>query len=610
MAGPIADANPIMRVRPQSLYAPEVREADDEDHPFPAIPTSLDPRPPIAALLDGYPVQNHALLANRLDVEEVDITGADAALDCRFHGTAMASLILHGDLQTDEPPLDRALKVVPILGAAQGLHEETTPLDKLPIMLVYRAVLALTEGRDGEDPRGRHVVIVNHSVCDQEAPFSRRPSAWAKLLDYLANRYALLFIVSAGNNHHAFDLDDYASLPAFEDADDKERQIVILRSLEQSKGTRSILSPAETMNGLTIGALHRDACDAEVDLVEPFDQLTGVGNLGTGFGLGINRAIKPDMVEAGGRQFVAAEMEGGIVAIRGVEASSSGQLVAAPDIFGGSTTKTLHSTGTSNAAALVTRNGIRVADILESLFAEDGVNWSEQATRAVTLKALLVHGCSWGLTHSLLDAIYPPGGQYGWQRRHEAISRYIGFGRFDPSRIWGADGSRITLLGDDLITAEESHQYRIPVPRAMLDNRDLRRVIMTLAWSSPISPDTNRYRGVALDLVDHKGERKFWHGAKSIKQPHPDAARRGTLQHMVLEGKNLMKLTSGGSFLIGVQARAGIPGFEDVAVPYGLAVTLEMGQPVRQDLNADVISRIRAKTALPIQTPINQRVRR
>jgi len=397
LEGPIANANPVMRVRPQSLYSAPSRESEDNGLPVRTAPTAPDIRPAVAALLDGYPVQNHDLLRNRVDIEEVDITGESVPVDRRFHGTAMASLILHGDLNYDEPALTRTLKIVPILAAPQGLHGESTPLDKLPVLMVHRAVKALAIGIDGNPPKGESVVVINHSICDEEAPFARRPTPWAKLLDHLAHEHRLLFIVSSKNNHHSFDLDTYPDIASLTAANPTERQVVLLRSMERSKGTRSILSPAETLNGLTVGALHSDGCEVDVlGHIEPFDQVTGVVNLGTAVGLGINRALKPDMIEAGGRQFIAAESDGGVVSVRGLEVPTSGQLVAAPDLFGGASTKTLYSTGTSNAAALVTRAGLRIADILEDLFLQDGEIWSASRTRAVVMKALLAHGCDWG----------------------------------------------------------------------------------------------------------------------------------------------------------------------------------------------------------------------
>jgi hypothetical protein len=428
-------------------------------------------------------------------------------------------------------------------------------------------------------------------------------------LDYLAYRHCLLFIVSAGNTPDPFPLDTYSDCGEFLNADPIARQIVLLRSLERSKGTRTILSPAEAVNVLTVGAMHLDGSgDCPPGHVEPFAQI-GVTNLCSRTGLGINRAIKPDLIEAGGRQIAGSESIGPVVSVWGKEISDIGQLVAAPEIFGGDSSKVLRSTGTSNATALVTRSGIKLADTIERIFVEDGQDWLAQPTRAVIIKALLAHGCAWQATGALLDAIYPPVERKRWARRRETITRFVGFGRIDLSRVLTAEGSRITLLADDVIKHDQLHEYAIPIPRAMTDNREIRRIILTLAWSSPIEPASTRYRGIGLDIVDQDGGRNFWEGVKGATQPHPDAGRRGTLQHLVLEGSKLVRAAGTGAIFVGVQARAAISSFEDSMAPYALAVTLEMAQPVRQDLNADVAARIRPKIRQRVRTQISSRVR-
>ncbi|PYD79415.1 hypothetical protein CFR77_06645 [Komagataeibacter sucrofermentans] len=605
LRGPLANADKVMRVRPQSLYTTDPRNPIDNPIDIRPIPTAVDEREPVAALLDGYPVQNHVLLANRVDIEEVDVTGAMSPVRRRQHGTAMASLIIHGDLASEQDPIPRLLKVVPILAAPQGANEECTPPNKLPILMVYRAVTALVEGLGGE-PLGRRVVVINHSICDQEAPFVRGASPWAKLLDYLAHRYDLLFVVSTGNCNAQFHLDSYESCEEFEDAAELERQVVILRSIEKAKGTRSLLSPAESVNALTVGAVHEDAAgDCPIGHIEPF-AAAGVTNIGSGLGLGVNRAIKPEVVEAGGRQLVRTQTIDGVISIWGYEHGDLGQLAAAPDPMGGSVKRLVRTTGTSNAAALLTRSAIKLVDVVEAIYGEDGEDWNDLRARAVILKALLAHSTRWGKTGTLLNEIYSG----TWQRKRENISRFLGFGRHDLKQTLYADGSRITLLADDVITSEDRHVYRIPIPRDMIGNRELRRIVLTLAWSTPIVPNSVRYRGVICEIVDGDGKRKFWKGVKQTLQPHPDAARRGTLQHLVLEGKNLVSSPGSGAFNVGVQCRAQFAEFVTTEVPYALAVTLELAQPVRTTVYEDVRARVQPpRVTTNISIRVRQRTR-
>lgn len=603
--GPLADADPVMRVRPQSFFDASPGEPPSVEVATNAPQLAENNRPPVVALLDGYPIANHALLRDRIRVHEVDVTGGDVPVDRRFHGTAMASLIVHGDLAVGEAPLDRSILSVPILAAPQGMADECTPPDKLPIAMVHRAVISLMEGVEGNAPGGSNVVIINHSVCDREAPFARRPSPWAKLLDYLAHKYRLLFVVSAGNTNEIFPIQPFTSCEEFKQATSEEREIALLTSMERAKGTRSILSPAESLNAITVGAVHMDgSTGCPSDCTDPFSAL-GFVNLGTTAGLGVNRAVKPDMVESGGRQLVRTTTRSGKVTAWASQHPDIGQLAAAPDPVGGDVTKTRRSTGTSNAAALTTRSAARLVDVLEDIFHESGEVWDEAGTRAVVLKALLTHSCSWGDAGKVLDAAYPG----KWQRRREAITRFLGYGRPDQRRLITPHGSRITLLADDMISPEMRHEYAIPIPRAMIGSRDLRRITMTLAWSSPIDPQTQRYRGVIAELVDSDGKRKFWSGIKPALQPPATAGRRGTLQHLVLEDTRKLSMTTDGQFVVGVQARAALAAFANTEIPYAVAITLELAQSVREDVFADVAARVRTKVATSAPVPVRVRTR-
>lgn len=589
--GPLATAAMVMTIRPQSLASfdrpPPTTSVGGGGREIPDAPAG---RPPVAVLLDGYPVENHDLLRNRVDVEEIDVTGADAPLASRFHGTAMASLILHGDLSDGEPSLDHTLKVVPILAAPQGAHAESTPPDKLPLAMIYRAVEAVA-GRGGSAPEA---ILFNHSICDVSAPFVRRPSPWAKLLDHLSHKHRILFVVSAGNIHEPILLPAYRDQVEFAAAEPLERGLEILRSIEAAKGTRGLLSPAEGVNVLTVGALHADGSgQCPAPHVDPFEY--AAANIGSAVGLGVNRSVKPDIVLAGGRQVALAVPHSGGFAFAGREIDDLGMETAAPDMYGATLDFVRRSTGTSNAAALATRSGIQVAQALEAVVAQSGQRLADQRTRAAMVKALLIHGSGWGEIGSLLDRAYPPEDPK-WRRRRETITRFLGFGRPAIGRVLDGETNRITLLADDEIAAEQLHEYRIPVPQDLLGSREFRRITLTLAWSTPIHPTTTAYRGIALDLVDADGKRGFWDAVKPSLQPHPDDSRRGTVIHRIYEGTKRVKAIPSAGLFVGVQARCLHDDFAAVAVPYALAVSIEVGQTVRTDV--DIYSDVRSRARL------------
>ncbi|MER8580362.1 S8 family peptidase [Mesorhizobium sp. M1423] len=592
--GALANADQVMSIRPQSLYSAAPLSEPIESEQNSAQGPVQELRPAVAAILDGYPMQNHALLAGRVDVVEVDITGDSVPVERRFHGTAIASLVLHGDLANGEDPLTRRLKVVPVLAAPQHLNDERTREDLLPLGVIYRAVVALKEDDGLFGPSGPDVLIINHSLCDAEGPFVRRPTPWAKLLDWLSEKYGILFVVSAGNITGQFP-SGYSDHASFNSAAPLERQIALLRAVEASKGMRSLLSPAEAMTALSVGAVHADgAGDCPSEAMDPFSAV-GVTNIGSAIGPGINRALKPDIVEAGGRQVANASNQPAGHHIWPSEIGHIGLKAAAPDPFTGSSSKTRRSTGTSNAAALVTRAGVRIIDALEEVLAEDGTALRDFSRASLATRTLLVHGARWGDAGTLLEAAYPPPGLGQWRRRRGIITKFLGYGRPSYDQVIEGASNRVTLLADDEIRHEQLHEYRVPIPTSMVRSREIRRITMTLSWMPPMHPTSIAYRGVTLDVVDQAGQRKFWRGVKTIMQPHPDDMRRGTCAHFILEGNNSTAFVDSNGLFIGVQARALNAHFHQSSVPYALAVTLEVAPTVQEDIYASVRNAIRPR---------------
>lgn len=596
--GKLANADEIMTIRPQSLY-----EADAGNASTPKLPPVQPWRPGgtshIAAILDGYPVQGHVTLGTRIAVHEVDIDGGQVPVSARRHGTAMASLVVHGDLHDPQPPLNNPVVVVPVLTASSDGAAETTLPGKLPIGVIYRAVKSLVAGLDGNPASFPDVVLINHSICDKYAPFVRRPTPWAVLLDHLSHAHGLLFVVSAGNIESSFPVPAFLDKSSFDATAAKEREARILQAIEQAKGRRGILSPAESINGLTVGALHGDGgVPAPEGVVDPYPSVP-MTNICSALGFGVRRGIKPDLVEFGGRQTVVVSQEKSSVAIRGFQSVHMGQMVASPDP-GGSLQKVSHSSGTSNAAALVTRAGIVIAQAVSEIFAADRINWLKLPTRAVILKALLAHGARWGAVGTMLEKTYPPSVELRGQhhRRRETITKFLGYGQPQPELVISGDQSRITLLGADIIVHDELHEYRIPLPTAMTGTRDIRRVVITLAWSAPISVTSDTYRGVGLKIVNIDGKKNFWDGVERTLQPNAKTTERGTLMHLVLEGKKkVAALADPRGFFVGVQAFASRTQFQVAEVPYALAITLEMAQSQRSaGLYAEVRDKIQERT--------------
>ena len=281
---------------------------------------------PVVALLDGMPLVGHQLLQDWITIDDPDGYDASYQADERRHGTGMASLICHGELEEQSDPLTRRLYVRPILQPRRdfrGQFEENIPANVLPVDLIHRAVRRLYEQEGGQHPVAPSVRVINFSVGDPSRPLESGMSSLARLLDWLAYKHNVLFIVSAGNHLQDIELDILRSNLNTLSAEGRLKAVV--KAIAADTRQRRLLSPAETLNGLTIGSEHGDASTpvANLNLIDPFQQTTGSPSPGSvtpnasqrhesvklpsvvsAHGPGYRRSIKPDFSLPGGRQFL------------------------------------------------------------------------------------------------------------------------------------------------------------------------------------------------------------------------------------------------------------------------------------------------------------------
>ena len=262
---------------------------------------------PVVALLDGLPVEQHAQLRGRLLLDDVDDWRQETPVVARRHGTAMASLLLHGDLGCEEEPLTCQLYLRPILRPAgpaiSGRQVESTPDGVLYVDLIHRAIRRIFEGQQDREPQAPNVVVINLSIGIPARPYDRFVSPLARLLDWASWKYGVLFTVSSGNWADNILVDvprgDFAQLP------EDEREEHLWLALVRTAHLRRVLSPAEGVNALTVGAAHSD-CAGPIDDPRRLDPLPLTGSqLPSPFsalGPGVRRAVKPEILLPGGRQ--------------------------------------------------------------------------------------------------------------------------------------------------------------------------------------------------------------------------------------------------------------------------------------------------------------------
>lgn len=582
----LAVCDDIMFLRPQSMVEFPI-EVDVMDTTKAAVMVNLKSPQPIAALIDGVPVQRHQLLDGRLIIDDPDGLDSISVVSDRVHGTQMASLILHGDRNLSEPALTRPLFVRPVLFAPGEKQDERTHADRLLIDVIYGAIRRMKEGDDEGEATAPEVFLVNMSLGDINRPFSGPISPWARLLDFLSDRYGILFLVSAGNIKDPLLLSTFRTWQEFEDALESEREEAILNALFEQKSQRTLLSPAEALNVLTVGAWHEDAVDRRHQSSLTADPYVGaeLPNVSSALGLGHRRVVKPEIYLPGGRELVSFQKIADKLFIRTV--SNGRGIRAAIPHSGGALDKEALACGTSVAAALATRAAHR---LFEALMDQDSGSLHTEMNPdfyAVVVKALLVHRARWGTKGQFLDTLYGPHGLGANVARKDNIARVLGYGRPVLEEAIACAPNRATMVGHGEISDSHSaNLYRIPLPSSLERITEPRSISITLAWFSPVNPRHQAYRCAKLEASAAPNlEAAF--GVEWIPdQPSDKSVGRGTVFHARFSGKRAVPFIDDGHIQLHVWCREQA-GTLDRPVRYGLVVTIEAGEaiPVYEEIS-------------------------
>ncbi len=582
----------IMFFRPVGQITSGRDESDEKialttltvDHPLPQ-------GDPLVAILDGMPLSNHSLLANRLVVDDPD--GWESKYTSgklMRHGTTMASLIIHGDLSDDGGiPLKTPVYVRPIM-QPDASGREHIPETQIIVDLMHRAIKRIFEG-DGILPAVMpSIKIINLSIGDQCRQFTRTMSPWAKLLDWLSAKYNVLIIVSAGNHATPFYL-EMDSNQNFEDLNREDREGLVIKSLYKNSHRRKLLSPSESINSITVGSVHHDSCQnfhTPPHLFDPFNRI--LPSPFSAFGGGYRKSIKPDIIFPGGRILCTKEIGSPNKVLITNYVSQPGNKVCYPGRGVGETSGTIFCAGTSNAAALLSRNAAICYDSLKENLQENTAGIAYEKYLPSLVKAMIVHGSSWGeigkSVKKVLDAQD--------KRAEERLTRqWIGYGMPDINRVLGCTAQRACILGFGELKSHESHIFEFPLPPSLESKTDWRRVTVTLAWLSPVVATNKKYRQASLwfellnnDLAEGRTNAQW------------QSVRKGTIQHELFESEKAVLFADDGILKIKVNCMNDA-GVIQGSIPYGIVVSLEVGEGVQIPVYDEVKSRISSKIQVP-----------
>lgn len=541
---------------------------------------------PEAAIFDGLPVNNHQKLSNRIIVDDPDDYSDGYIVQHRVHGTAMSSLIIHGDINDNEKAISTPLYIRPIMKPVAGISNsiEKVPSDVLFVDLLHRAVKRLFDG-DGDNDPIDSIKLINLSIGDSSLLFFHSMSPAAKLLDWLSWKYNVLFVISAGN--HVDTLEMPILYKDFKMLNNQLKQDIIYNTIIKDKRNRRILSPSESINNLTVGSISVDNSP-----VNPYDgrinpSLHLLPNVYSSFGGGYRRSIKPDFVYHGGSQFFDEPfLDLQPTSLKySCHFGSPGNRVAAP---ADDLNKTWFVRGTSNAAALITRRGIQITDTLKELLQENYFLPEYRQYIPLLIKTLLAHGCSWGELEANLKGIL--NGKYNNNDIEKIITDWIGYGIPDTSKVQECTQQRVTILGFGEIEQDKSQLFKFPLPPSLSGRPENRKLTITLSWFTPIASNTQKYRMANLyfeadnNIIGVKRDDAQWQKVK-----------KGTLQHEVFVGQNAVVFEDDGNIAIRVTCKKDAIDFE-YFIPYTIAVTLE----VAEEIDIPIYQEVREKLLTPI----------
>ena len=576
----LAQVDDIMFFHPvcQSSYTAEIETA-----PL-AINDNARPLPegnPLIAVFDGMPVQNHSLLKDRLIIDDPDDFSSDYLVKHRIHGTAMASPVIYGDLNKSDKPISRPIYFRPILKPKECIdgYREFVPERMLFIDVIHRAIKRILIGENGEGPVAPSVKVINLSIGDPARELATLMSPLARLLDYFSYTYKILFIVSAGNHQELLEKVDI-DFSDFKKANFQTRNRNIFQAIANNRRNMKILSPAENINGLTIGALYDDYCNNTENDRFIYAVNRGLPSPASSFGKGYRSLINPDLFYYGGRKFVMKNIETNGLGWA-YSNSEPGCKVAAPysgDRIDGQS----FSAGTSNAAAQITHEASKCFDILSDVFIREKGYEVPKDFQAILLKAMITHGASWeNISNSLADAFGCP---------EKQLSTWIGNGVPNLSKVKNCTKDRITLIGFGSLGKDKGDVFRLPLPIDFSSQLIKRKLTVTLAYFTPIECSRQLYRSAQL-----------WYEINDPKKLIPNrqntewlAVRRGTLQHEIFKGERPIVWNDNDAIDIKVNCKEDAGKIRN-EIPYCIFVTFEIAEGLDVDIYIEVSERIRQR---------------
>jgi len=462
-----------------ALEMPQYHDTDIDDFQTPIAPP--DPNSPGVCVIDSGLATGHPVLANAVgDARAFPVT-LGTEIDQEGHGTLVSGLALYGDVDACVRTLNFTPEVflysARVTNAQNRFDDESLIISQMEQAVQYF-----------HDTYGCRVF--NVSLADPDLVYADgKPSLWAATLDNLAQEYNAVITVSAGNipvhSYRGQDAETVrANYPTY--------------LLEDSS---RILEPSTAVNVLTVGSICQSDHSVHAgrqpgDLIEPIGEV-GMPSAFTRCGLGVNGAVKPDVVEYGGNSAWYGSQRRFFMNDPGLDVVSSNREFQ-NKLFAAASGTSFSTPRVAHLAAMIIK---KYPDISANM-----------------VRALIAN-----------SAAVPSIAQDRFGNEDD-IRRLYGYGLPDMTKALYSTDNRVLLMADDEIINDGIHVYEVPIPDAFRTTRGERAVTICLAYDPPVRHTRKDYVGLNLEFHLLRGcsteEVVRWYSNQRVKGEVPIPANR------------------------------------------------------------------------------------